>query len=600
MLRAVLDGLDHIPWDDERDLLGPATAVPQLLQEMASDDPAAQKRALTHLRMRLVGPGGVAPVGVRCVPFLRRLLAQEPIRAGLLLFLTDLATGGDHEDFLRLRPCVTEAALADPVLHVAVADGLADFRPHLADRRPETRAAAGLLVAFTSREVDDLVLLYKAASEEPVAGARASLVLSLGLLAIRTHRPLPLMDRFHTDESPLVAVGAAMALRYNGEPLDPVAAEKLSDLVELRQRVPSSFAVGHSSLFRIGVAHLADDAVRYNIPKLLENLVDLGWGEEREAIAQTVLAATFQHAAGASPRLPSELNPTQRRLLKFLDDAGLRVWANDPLFFGVPTVSGLRRYLGSAGKHSRALDRRVFEAPMWHHAQEALHGRMRMDHWLQLVAGALESHMVVDLVADAYSTDRPYLLYPWPPDETIGPARRAMHAARFWGQTLAACAWSFDVRARLEALVDDPSSDPAELLAHLLAVVAWKDPKTQLDASFEPMVLRVVHDPRLEDGARTVLEAFYKPRRRRVLMAANPEARARFADYLPDKGRSPTAPAVPTPAPTGAADEDAAGEDATREGATHEGAIDAGSGDAGPATIAHGSEPLPEAETPLR
>ncbi len=541
MLRGVLDGLDEIAWDAEEDLLGPATEIPGLLREMAVGDATGQRRALNHLQTRLVSPDGVAPVGVRCVPFLRRLLAQEAIRTDLLLFLADLATGGDHEVFLRLRPCVTEAALADPVLHVAVADGLVEYRGHLTDKRPETRAAAGLLVAFASREVDDLVLLFQAASAEPVAGARASLVISLGLLAIRTHRPLPPMERFQSDDSPLVVLGAAMALRYNGEPLDPVAAETLSDMVELRRRVPSSFAIGRSSLFRMGVAHLADDAVRYNIPKLLENLVDLGWGEEREEIAQMVLAATFQHAAGNRPRLPSELTSTQRRLLKFLDDAELRVWTRDPVFFGVPTITGLRRYLGSAGKNSRALDRRVFEAPMWHHTQEALHGRMRMDRWVQLVTGAFESHMVVDLVADAFSPDQPYVLYPWPSHDAGDPSRCAMHLARFWGETLASCAWSFDVRARLEALVDDSDSDPVEILAHLLAVVAWKGENAQLDSDYERLALPVVNDPRLEDGARTVLESFYKPRRRRVLRAASATARARFADYLP-KTNAPAPP----------------------------------------------------------
>ncbi|MEM9075021.1 MAG: hypothetical protein AAGE52_41375 [Myxococcota bacterium] len=527
----MLDGVDQIKWAKEKDALGRPEEIPALLGAIAEGE--HPRRALRTLREHLLPSAlsSAAPVTVRCVPFLRQLLAQEVTRGEILRLLADLSAAGDHAHFCGLSPAITEAALTDPVLHVAVVDGLEEFRSHLGDRNPEVRASAALALAFTSRELDDVALLFRTAEQEPSPAAQASMIACLGILAARAHRPLPSLEAF--EGTRLTAVAIAIAQRYVGEDLDPVAAETLLEFVEVGVRTPTGFVVG-GSLTRLAAGFLADDAARRNDGGAVERLIRDCRDADREMVALSVLRAAFGHGQGEIARTADSLTSLQTRLLRTLNDLDLRLWETDRAFFGIPTTTGLKRYLSKARKKRRPLDAQIFETPLWFHAHQALHGRLRRDHWHEMIVSALEPAEVVALVQDAFASEDPYHLYPWPEAGELSAADIAMREARFWGGTLINGAWDDEVLARLETLVDE-DGDRREILAMLLAMVAWRDPKQQLATEFERLVLPVVNDPDLEQGAREVLLAFYKPRRRRILQAATADARKRLQDLAPPR-----------------------------------------------------------------
>lgn len=93
-----LVGLDDVGWADLSHAYGAASDVPDLLRDLASDDPERRKSSLWELYGNIWHQGTVYEATAHAVPFLVRIAttAGVPDRARILELLAAISSGSGY------------------------------------------------------------------------------------------------------------------------------------------------------------------------------------------------------------------------------------------------------------------------------------------------------------------------------------------------------------------------------------------------------------------------------------------------------------------------------------------------------------------------
>jgi hypothetical protein len=355
----MLDKLDSIPWSTIPASSGTAKAVPALLRELVAKKGAALAKARHDLGQLLARDGAPSLAAVYASPFLIELATAKnvPEREAILVFLTDLATGGHVKRLVsgELPPAkAPKAAPRSPKpsgadvtaawVDAAVREGEEAYEALLGDKDGKLRAAAALLVAFTSsRPKDAAARLAPRVRKEPAEPIKASGLLAVGVLERRagSTAQAELLD-FYTGEEdekwpkpppPLVASAATLALgvldsgRLTGSMLDRVRRQKLKKLPESEFPWNGGDAPGlvAALLPRLSALDLpsrlrAVEAVVKKHPRK----GDKPWAEQVVSTWAPLVQRVFARFEGRDDEvLPEELDDDQRALADFAVAHGL-------------------------------------------------------------------------------------------------------------------------------------------------------------------------------------------------------------------------------------------------------------------------------------
>ena len=385
-----LAGLDEVAWADLSHGYGPASDVPGLLRDLASDVLGRADRGYRRLADVLSngedGCDAVAPT----VPYLWELAATRGVRRrDRLLRLLHQLGGGE----LRWRDFVAASA-REPDSDVwrwavparrAVADGTVPHAWLLTDPDPGVRAAtAHLFSGFAERAGELVPVLLARLPVEDVPRVRVHLMLAAALLAQQS-RPagpavvaalVPLLD----DPDPGVSVAAAVGIRWQtgdrpvgsvtgrvpaillgalGRPLPALSrspfAEQTRDLVGaalggatqvIRQGLTASAALTRRSVVALAAGRMARDRNSRTrlVPLLAPALADRA-PLVRVAAARAVAYQGGHARGGAADALADALTRAMRheRLDPF---AGTRpvpdVWLADAGLYGLSQLGDPR------------------------------------------------------------------------------------------------------------------------------------------------------------------------------------------------------------------------------------------------------------------
>src|SRR5688500_16170518 len=93
-------GLDDIDWAGTHHAYGPATAVPELLRGLVSDNPAERESALDAMYGAVHHQGDVYECTVAAIPFLLEAAADRalPGRAGIVELLASIGGAGNDDE----------------------------------------------------------------------------------------------------------------------------------------------------------------------------------------------------------------------------------------------------------------------------------------------------------------------------------------------------------------------------------------------------------------------------------------------------------------------------------------------------------------------
>jgi hypothetical protein len=157
--RAVLEGLDDVPWQALSHAFGPASDVPDLIRALAGPDSEARREAVAELFGTIWHQGTVYDATAPAVPFLAALARrpQTADRRELLVLLGVIAGGSGYLEVHHRVVGATERALADEAAWVArareaVRAELPALLALLADPDPTVRAATAAVAARVPAE----------------------------------------------------------------------------------------------------------------------------------------------------------------------------------------------------------------------------------------------------------------------------------------------------------------------------------------------------------------------------------------------------------------------------------------------------------------
>ncbi|MFD0025336.1 HEAT repeat domain-containing protein [Streptomyces sp. NPDC058382] len=186
-------GIDEVDWASMEHAYGPADDVPQLLQGLASADPAEREGALDGMYGAVHHQGDVYACTLACIPFLFELVVDPavPDRGGIVELLTSI--GGidlDEDDEDEIDEDEIEGAANYAMAAAAVTAGAGVFFALMADDDPGVRVSAPLALAtLHGHPARVLTLLRDRLAVEPDEEVRLALVEAAGRVALR-HRPL--------------------------------------------------------------------------------------------------------------------------------------------------------------------------------------------------------------------------------------------------------------------------------------------------------------------------------------------------------------------------------------------------------------------------
>ncbi|MFJ9578376.1 PBS lyase [Streptomyces sp. NPDC101191] len=188
----MLTGIEEVDWASLGHAYGPADDVPELLQGLASDDPAERENALDGMYGAVHHQGDVYDSTLACIPFLLELVADPTVqdRGGIVELLTSIGgidLCGDEEldeldpDDADFIPAANYAMAA-----AAVAAGADVFFDLVDDPDPEVRLAAPCALASLHYEPARVLdLLRERLTVERDTEVRLALVAAVGRIALR-------------------------------------------------------------------------------------------------------------------------------------------------------------------------------------------------------------------------------------------------------------------------------------------------------------------------------------------------------------------------------------------------------------------------------
>ncbi|MEI7034659.1 HEAT repeat domain-containing protein [Streptomyces pratensis] len=189
----MFSGIDEVDWASMEHAYGPADDVPDLLRNLASDDPTEREAALDGMYGAVHHQGDVYACTLACIPFLFELAADPGVqdRGSVVELLTSI--GGfdlDEDDEAEIDDDEVEGAANYAMAAAAVTAGAGVFCELIADEDRGVRLAAPLALATLHRHpVRVLALLRERLPVECDEEVRLALVEAAGRVALR-HRPL--------------------------------------------------------------------------------------------------------------------------------------------------------------------------------------------------------------------------------------------------------------------------------------------------------------------------------------------------------------------------------------------------------------------------
>jgi len=374
----VLEGLDQIDWHQLQHAYGEADDVPGWLRDLLVPHEERAYAPLDLLSISLCHQGTVYSATAHTVPFLLELLKSEEIqgREAILLLLASIAKGDayhrQHLDFYpeaRRQDPEFQRELAEQIEWVertreAARQGLPIYLELLSHPDPKIRMAAAYTLASFKGEASSIVpmLLPRLEREDDVL-ARASMILSLGILGSHTHEVLALLKALlHTShkeqtEQELIHLATATALAWIGQEKTPQQAVEILVHVLTSPRSDSLFDLYvqlpwvDGSLARFAGRtlrwRLPRERLRFAISRLMEALEIVDNYDVGEVI-KILLYIVFGRQAFPEPRTVHDLNEEQREVLSVIARS-YAAWHTPP---GVYSMMGTYSAPGSEGDAS--------------------------------------------------------------------------------------------------------------------------------------------------------------------------------------------------------------------------------------------------------
>ncbi len=331
-------GLDEIDWHQLEHAYGAADAVPEWLRSLASQEDEGD--ALTHLSLSLCHQGTVYSASAFAAPFLIELLTDTSMqdKEGVLRLLAGMARGdADHRQHLSLY---SEARKQDPTFQrelaeqvewaertrEAVRQGLSVYLDLLVDADPHIRMEAAYLLAQLKADAATILpLLYSRLKQEDDPQARASMLLSLGVLGEPTAAARSLLETQSQEAHALVRYSAAISLTWLFREETPEAAVRV--LVELlTTNVPEWLFDAYVELPWVNgrLAYLAGrtlcrrlspERLKFALPRLFASLETVD-GYSVDEIIRARLYVAFGHSRLLDQETVQNLTGEQRAVLR--------------------------------------------------------------------------------------------------------------------------------------------------------------------------------------------------------------------------------------------------------------------------------------------
>lgn len=200
----MLEGLDHIRWDQLSHAYGEATEVPGLLRALASDKKEVWDDALYQLYGNIWHQGTVYQATAYAVPFLIELLKIPSVvcKADILALLQALASGSSYLDVHQDKDWFhherkTEEFQAEMrrergwvrAAHLAVVEGTPVYLELLSHPEASVRAMAPFVLAACAERAEEIEPALRARfATESDPEVKASLLMALAHLGGRTTR----------------------------------------------------------------------------------------------------------------------------------------------------------------------------------------------------------------------------------------------------------------------------------------------------------------------------------------------------------------------------------------------------------------------------
>jgi HEAT repeat protein len=362
-------GLDEIDWHQLEHAYGAADDVPGWLRSLASQEDESD--ALTHLSLSLCHQGTVYSASAYAAPYLIELLTDEPMqgKGGLLRLLAGMAHGDAYHrqhfslySEARRQDPAFQRELAEEVVWAertceAVRQGLPVYLKLLANADPHIRMeAAYMLAQLKADAAATLPLLYSRLEQEDDQLARASLLLSLGVLGEPTAAARSLLEQWletqGEEEHALIRYAAAISLVWLFRKETPETAVRvLVDL--LTENVPEWLFDAYVELPWVDgrLSHVAGrtlrrrlspERLRFALPRLFGALETVD-GYDVDEVIRTLLYVAFGHSQLPEQVAAQNLTEEQRAVLRAIAQSHA-AWHTPP---GVYSQMGTQLVVGT-------------------------------------------------------------------------------------------------------------------------------------------------------------------------------------------------------------------------------------------------------------
>lgn len=369
-------GLDEIDWHQLEHAYGAADDVPGWLRSLASQEDESD--ALMYLSLSLCHQGTVYSASASAVPYLIELLTDKPMQGkeGLLRLLAGMAHGEAYhrQHFLlyseahRQDPAF-QGELAEQVVWAertreAVRRGLPVYLELLTDADPHLRREAAYTLAQLKADATAILpLLYAQLAQEDDLQARASMVLSLGVLGEPTAaaRALlePLLQTQGKEEQALVRYAAAISLAWLFNEETPEAAIRI--LVDLlTANVPQWLFDAYVELpwvdgrlsqvaGRTLRQRLSPERLGFALPRLFGVLRTVD-DDDVDEIIRTLLSVAFGHSRLPERVAAQDLTEEQRAVLQVIAQrhAAWHTLSGEDSQMGTQPMEGTTEYIADS------------------------------------------------------------------------------------------------------------------------------------------------------------------------------------------------------------------------------------------------------------
>lgn len=442
--------LDSIDWRAESDAYGDASELPHLIRAVLQ----GEKGALDSLDNRVNHQGTPSPVAVRVVEVISPSLGSPDVpRAPLLVWLGELAAGGDHTRLLarvasggpRLSP---SDSLRGRLRAAVVEHASSAIEQSLTAAAAQERSAAAFAATFVDLPLDTIAAAT-ARETDQVARATQRLALDLGARLREEPRP-PVVE---ADTSALEALVGLVGKALSSP--DDVGDDETLELLEGVEAPPKApgFPFASGSIEALATLAVAIVAGRRKEVEPLAMLLELGRGRPTQGVvAARMLDAVFPDDPDR-PRVARSLSAAQRGALEALVDAGLTQPMHAALAaHGLPNGDvNLERFLGR--REPGPLDEMQDDEPLWLILQQRLQDERPRSEWLSALEGRDVEAICDDAATAPYNLHHPYprVLHPTTADHRrwLGRLHEELVA------TLEACARPKAVRERLDGLLEE-------------------------------------------------------------------------------------------------------------------------------------------------